>query len=512
MRALLLRAATLSLSLALGLGAAQAASDTRVALVIGNAAYAGAPLLNPVNDARAVGDALQAMGFTVIAVRDASKAQMEAAIARAGALLKGRDGVGLLYYAGHGLQLDWRNYLVPVDANVASAADVRAQTVDVQAAIDAFRLAGNRVSIVVLDACRDNPFADGASGKGLAQMDAPPGTLLAFATAPGQVAEDGDARGGNGLYTQHLVRELRQPGTKVEDVFKRVRLQVRRQSAGRQVPWESTSLEDDFYFDASVRVLTLSDAEQARAAAAALARERADWARIRESVRPEDFAAYMAAYPNGSFADAAQSRAAELAALHERAARGPDGAFVLPDPANRFAIGDVLEYERIDGYSKLVTRVLRRVTYADNQRVEFNGGQVVTTQQGGVLRDAWASYTPARLDAPPELAVGKQWRSAYTIRFPDGLESPEHYDYQVVALEDITVPAGTFKAYKVERVGASRARYSYMSLTGTAWIDTATMLIVRDDVRMRGSGSAWSSEWGSFRLVAATRAPRRAGP
>lgn len=228
---------------------AQSPEDIRIALVIGNAAYPGsAALANPVNDAAAMGAALRRLGFGVLTVQDGSRAQMLEAVSRLRERLQGKRGVGLFYYAGHGLQLEWRNYMVPVDARLGAAGDVPAQTLDVEAVIGAFREAGNRTNIVVLDACRDNPFAGTSSGKGLAQMDAPPGTLLAYATAPGNVAEDG-VGAANGLYTGYLVQELARPAARIEDVFKRVRLQVRQQSKGRQIPWESTSLEEDFYFD-----------------------------------------------------------------------------------------------------------------------------------------------------------------------------------------------------------------------------------------------------------------------
>lgn len=154
----------------------------------------------------------------------------------------------MLYYAGHGLQLDWRNYMVPVDANLQNSADVLKQTIDIEDVIKTFKASGTRMNILVLDACRDNPFSDKGSGKGLAQLDAPPGTYLAFATAPGNVAEDGDETSGNGLFTQYLIKELQRPGS-IESVFKRVRLQVRQSSQGRQIPWDSSSLEDEFAFN-----------------------------------------------------------------------------------------------------------------------------------------------------------------------------------------------------------------------------------------------------------------------
>lgn len=251
---------TLGVSIALATFAvsAQAPLDVRVALIIGNSAYIGAPVLgNPANDARAMGEVLRSLGFQVIELRDGNKAQMTAAISRVQESLKGKQAVAMLYYAGHGLQLDWRNYMVPVDARLASAADVPRQTIDLGSVIDTFKGAGTRMNIMVLDACRDNPFASStSSAKGLAQLDAPPGTFLAYATAPGNVAEDGDEKGGNGMYTQYLLLELRKPFGKIEDVFKRVRLSVRQKTQGRQTPWESTSLEEDFFFNDGTRLAT----------------------------------------------------------------------------------------------------------------------------------------------------------------------------------------------------------------------------------------------------------------
>jgi uncharacterized caspase-like protein len=247
---------------------AQAPLDVRVALIIGNSAYAGnMALINPANDAKAMADVLKRLGFTVVELRDGNKAQMSAAIAQVSNSLKGKQGVGMLYYAGHGLQLDWRNYMVPVDANLKTAADVAGQTIDLSSVVDIFKAAGNRMNIVVLDACRDNPFGGNtSSAKGLAQLDAPPSTFLAYATAPGNVAEDGDVKSGNGLYTQFLLQELKRPTAKIEDVFKRVRLNVRKQSNGRQIPWESTSLEDDFFFNDGVKY-TIKPEELERMAA-----------------------------------------------------------------------------------------------------------------------------------------------------------------------------------------------------------------------------------------------------
>ncbi|MBK8889535.1 MAG: caspase family protein [Dechloromonas sp.] len=148
--------------------------------------------------------------------------------------------VGLFYFAGHGLQLDWRNFLVPVDVRLDQADDVPRQTVDLGNLLNSLGRAGNAMNIVVLDACRDNPFgSEHKTGRGLSQMDAPISTLLAYATAPGNVASDGTGK--NGLSTENFLKEMVAPEARIEDVFKRVRLAVRRSSQGQQIPWESTS-------------------------------------------------------------------------------------------------------------------------------------------------------------------------------------------------------------------------------------------------------------------------------
>lgn len=227
--------------------AAETPPEPRFALVIGNAGYSGAPLANAANDAQAVAKVLQRAGFDVDLKLNASQKQMQDAIANLGRRLN-KDGVGLFYFAGHGVQIRGRNYLVPVGAEIRREADVPTFAVDVQQMLDRMGSARNRMNVVILDACRDNPFA--GSGKagagGLSQLDAPTGSLIAFATAPGAVASDG--KGANGLYTQHLLANIERPGTPIEEVFKRVRLGVRLDSNGGQIPWESTSLEAEFSF------------------------------------------------------------------------------------------------------------------------------------------------------------------------------------------------------------------------------------------------------------------------
>ncbi len=227
--------------------------EPRHALVVGNAGYASAPLLNSVNDATAVAKVLEKAGFQVDLKLNANQKQLQDAVTAFGDRLKS-GGAGLFYFAGHGVQIKGRNFLMPVGSEIKREDEVPYKAVDVQQVLDKMETAKNRINVVILDACRDNPFAgitrgSRSGGSGLSPLDAPIGSLVAFATAPGAVASDG--KGSNGLYTQHLLANIERPGTPIEEVFKRVRLGVRLDSAGSQVPWESTSLEGDFTFFAA---------------------------------------------------------------------------------------------------------------------------------------------------------------------------------------------------------------------------------------------------------------------
>ncbi|MDO9631813.1 MAG: caspase family protein, partial [Humidesulfovibrio sp.] len=225
-------------------------AERRVALVIGNAAYRTAPLKNPVNDARDMAAALRSLGFEVIARENASLAQMEGAVNEFWGKLK-KGGAGLFYFAGHGLQVSGRNYLVPVDARLEAEQDARYKCMDAGLVLGRMENAGNDLNIIILDACRNNPFARSfrSAEKGLAKMDAPTGSLISYATAPGSVASDGAGR--NGLFTQYLLKNMATPGLPITEVFMRVRQSVVAETKRMQVPWEASSLIGQFYFSGS---------------------------------------------------------------------------------------------------------------------------------------------------------------------------------------------------------------------------------------------------------------------
>lgn len=226
------------------------AQKNRIALVIGNENYENnLPLYNPINDANAMEKALIDAGFIVLKYTDLDKKSLKTAIDNFGVKLINYD-IGLFFYAGHGIQYNGLNYLIPIDAHLKSESDVTYECVEAQRILELMEKANNTTNIVILDACRNNPFAKSwtrnTATQGLAFMNAPSGSIIAFATSPGKTAFDGS--GNNGLYTSALLKYIQFPNIKIEDVFKRVRSLVREKSKGEQIPWENTSLEGDFYF------------------------------------------------------------------------------------------------------------------------------------------------------------------------------------------------------------------------------------------------------------------------
>ena len=238
------------------------AQERRTALVIGNGSYESAPLRNPVNDASDIAAALRKLGFTTIHKQNATQKEIEDVIREFGKNLR-KGGVGLFYYAGHGLQVNGINYIIPLDAKIFEETDVKYEAVDARRVLDAMYNAGNNFNIVILDACRDNPLVRGfrSGSNGLARMDAPKGTIVAYSTSPGKVALDGEGR--NSPYTAALLEYMDDPGLTIEQVFKKCRRRIDKATNGRQIPWESTSLTGDFYFSTKGNPNSLRE-EQAR--------------------------------------------------------------------------------------------------------------------------------------------------------------------------------------------------------------------------------------------------------
>ena len=547
----------------------------RIALVIGNTSYAAGPLKNPGNDAKGIAGELRGLGFQIQLMLDARRNDMIDAIRSFGADLAAKKCVGMFYYAGHGAQLAWKNYLIPVDADIDTVDDLQAKAVELNALLEGLGKARNPMNVIILDACRDNPFGSKVrtQQKGLSQFDAPPGSLLAYATSPGSTAADGE--GANGLYTESLLRELKAPGAKIEDVFKRVRLSVRRRSEGQQIPWESTSLEQDFYFVPPAQLKKMSPEEAEKL----FEEQLAIWERIKSSKEPAPLEDFIRKYPSGNFSELAQFRldrlfaereaqivkaerekqarlaeekriAAEkkqaeekriavekqlaeerrlaeekriadekrLAALNDEKRRAEEvrlalerklaedrriaaekkiaeelrladekrialereaarakaeaekpvliqAASVEASPYTkgtaridvRFKVGDSYTYREIDLYTKIETRSLvSQITAITDDEVIFNDGARITDYFGNVLKapNGWR-YTGAQFYIQ-EYLIGKRWATRFRIDH-GGFTSENHFELKVAARENITVPAGTFDAFRVDGVGWSIA-------------------------------------------------------
>lgn len=525
------------------------------ALVFGNGAYDGMELPNPPNDAKAMTSLLTEAGFTIDSRINASRAQMLEAIDRFARVIR-QPGtkVAVFYYAGHGVQLDWRNYLVPVDAIVDKRSDIQARCADLNAFLGQLAEIKDKTFIVILDACRDDPFGNRykPEARGLSQFDAPVGSLLGYATAPGKVASDGSGK--NGLYTENLVRELSQRAGRLEDALKRVRLNVRLASSGAQIPWETTSLESDvFLFGRAGAKLDAAELESA------LEQEIEDWSRIKSSTRADDWIAYLRKYPNGKFAEVAQHRLDRLLppppqaapAVAEPAAK-PAAAAKTPSPSPQqepaapvqrieiqpsapstppkpvaqasaapvsagepirlapglpvpkiwtpsqnpysagryhngriFTVGDKALIQIFDIHTNLLVRelpILVTKVDLDADLVVFNDGVAKTDTLGNYIALRDKEFRVPHVDTPVEFQVGKRWTSANEVTV-NGSVTLMTYEFHMSRVEQVTVPAGTFDAFRVDAVG--RLTHQQMRYDETIWLVPGIDHPVRRDKILR---------------------------
>jgi formylglycine-generating enzyme required for sulfatase activity len=320
-----------ALVLSFGIPSAEAAK--RVALVIGNDSYKSLPNLNNARtDARGMAAKLKELGWSVILKQDASRRDISRSLADFEGRLKDAE-VGLVFYAGHGIQKDGANYLVASDARIEVEEDLLLEGVEADQFLKTMERAGAPLNIVILDACRDNPLPkrSRSGARGLSTPVIPKGikgTAILYSAAPGQVAQDGP-RGGHGVFTGELLKVLDRPGLKLEEVFKQTATKVAAATNGSQDPWINSSVKGDFIF---------REGKAAPAAAAPAAdKETVFWQSIANSDDPTMFEAYLKQYPKGSFAPLAQARIAALKRRQVAVARPP--AAVKPTPKATPVVG-----------------------------------------------------------------------------------------------------------------------------------------------------------------------------
>ena len=299
---------------ALMLGELTAHAEQRLALVIGNGGYAARPLANPPHDATLIASTLQATGFQVTTLIDADQAAMKKAMLEFGRQLRGSDSVGVFYYAGHGVQIDGENYLIPVGADIKDLEEVALNGVSLSELMKTMERAGSRLNLAILDACRDNPFASASrsAAGGLAPVSAPSGTLIAYATAPGHVALDG--QGANSPYSAALAEAIPLEGSALEDVFRRTRRKVLEVTNGRQTPWEHSSLTGEFFFRPKTAPQEVSARDPVLPPQAADERlaEIAAWQSVKATTDASALRQYLATYPEGLFNELATLRLTKL--------------------------------------------------------------------------------------------------------------------------------------------------------------------------------------------------------
>ena len=405
---------TFAFGLAVTLTAGVASAQERIALVIGNSTYTTVSALdNPTRDAQLIASTLEQIDFQVTLLIDATQNEMKRALSDFGRSLRngGADTTGLFYYAGHGVQSFGNNYLLPVDVSLNDAADLDLEGVEAQSVLRQMASARNRTNFVILDACRNNPFADMAEfdSPGLAEMKAPTGTFLSYATSPGAVALDGT--GENSPFTLALAQEMTKPGVPVEQMFKQVRISVLDQTNGLQTPWDTSSLTNNF---------TFVDAPQETPEDLAA---RQLWTSVQATKDPVQIMLFLRGYPDSIYADEARALLAEAI---ESELTDDTVAAARPEPTgpseDEQAMFDAVQANpTVDAYQEFLN------AYPDGTYSEFARGEIEALTAQASTDPVGEGVSTAEPAEETELAmVAEQERSSVpnVVKFDLPLVAP----------------------------------------------------------------------------------------
>jgi uncharacterized caspase-like protein/uncharacterized protein YgiM (DUF1202 family) len=379
----------------------------RVALVLGNGTYVHAtPLPNPPRDARAVAEEMRQLGFEVLEGIDLDRAATEGLLRQFADRLQGAS-VGLFYYAGHGLQVNGRNYLAPVDAQLDEEQDLYFEAFDVELVLQLLERE-SRTSLIFLDACRDNPLARNLArsmgparsqgvGRGLAQVDSGIGTLIAYATQPNNVAYDGT--GEHSPFTAAVLEYVGEPGLEVRQMLSRVRETVIKNTDGRQVPWDHSSLTSDFYFVPEQQVAARTPPAPAPALGSDAVSEIIFWNSIQGSQNPDDIRVYLEQFPNGLFSQLARNRLRALeAAASDAAPPGGEGQQQASAPRADSALALLEQRESEVSRREAELQQLRQALAVQQQELDDLRAQTEARRQELDQREAEQAERWARLE------------------------------------------------------------------------------------------------------------------
>ena len=385
------------------------ANERRVALVVGVADYKHAPrLINTENDARDMAGALGRLGFEVELVLNPDRLAFEAAVRRLGQRSRGADA-SLFYYTGHALEVAARNWLLPSSAELKDALDLRFEALDIDTVVEQTS-GGARVSLIFLDACRDNPFRNklmsggrSVATRGLGRIDASEGTLVVYATAPGTVAQDGKGR--NSPFTAALLRHIDRPNLDVRQLLSEVRREVRQATGGQQIPWENSALEGQFFFRPPAPVASAGSARPGTGIAAAQTDlEVVFWDSVRTSGDAADIRAYLARFPNGVFAGLARRRLEQLPAKPEGSVVPKQAAVAAPavqPPATAPRLQDSVSARLATAVPTLAEATRLRVA-ASYEEAKGHKAQAVSLRPPGTWRTTNRGSAPSAAEAALE--------------------------------------------------------------------------------------------------------------
>lgn len=374
----------------------QASAEKRVALVIGNDDYQSLPdLRNARKDARDIAAKLESLGFETTIKLDASHREFRRALAEFSSRLVA-DGVGLVFYAGHGIQNDGHNYLIPADAHLEMDADLLAEAVDARDVLETMERAGNPLNIVILDACRDNPLPrrTRSATRGLTVVGIPPkarGMAVLYSAGEGQVAQDGEP-GGNGVFTGELVKAMDEPGLTLEQVFKHVSRRVLERTDGAQRPWNLSSLQGDFYFRPGPREAGGVKEEST---------ESVFWRAIEGSTNAADFQTYLRQFPGGAHVATARARASRLSTSAPPVAPLEQRMWVTGDQAVNVRAEPSAEAARVGrlaGHGEIM--VTGKVEGANWYQVALPGGERGYVHDSLLKLDSSTSAPPSSMPPP----------------------------------------------------------------------------------------------------------------
>lgn len=404
-------AIAVSLTFFVLLSSAPAQASERLALVIGNSDYVVQPLENPVRDAELMAGTLEDIGFDVTLQTNLTEREFLRAVISFGRDLRaaGDDAVGLFFYAGHAIQADGENYLIPVDATLEDKLDLEIQAVEASTVMRSLESAGNALNLIFLDACRNNPFkgVSRSGTRGLAKIDAPTGTLVAYSTAPGDVASDGSGR--NSPYTKALAKAIREPGRPIELILKQVRIEVMERTGRNQVPWESSSLTGDFFFVPEAAAPAAAAEPEPAPAVPDQSVEIEYWKAIDAAGAEAGYQDYLGRYPDGLFAGLARSRLTAMEAQRrtnaESAARQAETDYFQ----------SLQQAESTEGYESYLQR------YPDGLFVSIAQGRLTALRQAETDRAAAAAQAAQEQQETAESQTAGTQTAALT---PPSEEAP----------------------------------------------------------------------------------------